>query len=67
MVAVLAIAHVDDRYGVTAASGALMGLTAAAHAGVWYPQTYAHGFYAGTRYMPLPNLVALVGRVVGGD
>ncbi len=66
-IAALAIVHVDDRYGVTAASGVWMGLTAAAHAGVWYPPDYSHGFYGGTRYMPLPILVELAGRIVGGE
>ena len=67
VVATLAAVHVDDRYGVGAASGVWMGLTAAAHAGVWYPATYSHGFYGGTRYMPLPILFELVGRIVGGE
>ena len=67
VVATLAAVHVDDRYAVGAASGVWMGLTAAAHAGVWYPATYSHGFYGGTRYMPLPILLELVGRIVGGE
>lgn len=67
VVATLAAVHVDDRYAVGAASGVWMGLTAAAHAGVWYPTTYSHGFYGGTRYMPLPILLELVGRIVGGE
>jgi hypothetical protein len=44
-----------------------MGLTAAAHAGTWYPPLYAHGFYGGTRYMPLPVLLELAGRGVSGE
>lgn len=66
-VAFLAIAHIDDRYGVSAAPGVWMGLAAAAHAGVWYPPAFAHGFYGGTRYMPLPILLQLGGRVVSGE
>jgi hypothetical protein len=67
MVAVLAVVHVDDRYGVSAASGVWMGLAAAARDGVWYPPLYAHGFFGGTRYMPLPILFELVGRAVSGE
>jgi hypothetical protein len=44
-----------------------MALAAAAHAGVWYPPTYANGFYGGTRYMPLPILLQAAGRSVGGE
>src|SRR5438105_1163517 len=66
-VALLAILHVDDRYGVGAASGVWMGLAAAAHGGVWYPAIYAHGFFGGTRYMPAPILLELVGRAVSGE
>ncbi|MGZ4333684.1 MAG: glycosyltransferase 87 family protein [Gaiellaceae bacterium] len=66
-VTALAVVHVDDRFDVGAASGAWIGLAAAAHAGVWYPVAYAHGFYGGTRYMPLPILVEVVGRAISGE
>src|SRR5690349_23695398 len=59
--------HVGDRYGVSAASGVWMGLTAAAHAGAWYPPVYSGGFYGGTRYMPTPILLELMGRAVSGE
>jgi hypothetical protein len=66
-VATLAVVHVDDRYGVSAASGVWMGLTAAVRAGAWYPPPYLHGFYGGTRYMPLPIVFELVGRQATGE
>ena len=50
-VVLLGAVHVSDRYGVSAASGVWMGLTAAAHGGTWYPAVFSHGFYGGTRYM----------------
>jgi hypothetical protein len=67
MVAALAVVHVDDRYGVSAASGVWMGLAAAAHDGVWYPPVYAHGFFGGTRYMPLPIVLQLGGHLVSNE
>ena len=67
IVAVLAVVHADDRFGVGAASGVWMGLTAAAHDGVWYPVVYSHGFFGGTRYMPLPIVLQLGGRLVSGE
>jgi hypothetical protein len=67
MVTVLAVVHADDRYGVGAASGVWMGLAAAAHDGVWYPPVYAQGFFGGTRYMPLPIVLQLGGRLVSGE
>jgi len=67
MVGLLAVVHVDDRFGVSAASGVWMGLTAAARDGVWYPPLYANGFFGGTRYMPLPIALQLVGRAVSGE
>src|SRR5581483_61086 len=65
-VAAIAIVHVDDRFDVGAASGAMMALAAAARAGVWYPPVFQHGFYGGTRYMPLPILIERVGAAAGG-
>ena len=56
-VVVLAAVHVDDRYGVSAASGVWMGLSSALRDGVFYPAVYANGFYGGTRYMPLPFIL----------
>ncbi len=49
-----AVVHVDDRYGVRAASGVWIGLSSALRDGVFYPPVYDNGFYGGTRYMPLP-------------
>ena len=66
-VLVLAIVHVDDRYGVSAASGVWMGLSSALRHGVFYPALYAHGFYGGTRYMPLPFLLEAAGGLVTGE
>jgi Glycosyltransferase family 87 len=66
-VGLLAAVHVDDRYGVSAASGVWIGLTAAAHAGHWYPPVYTSGFYGGTRYMPVPVLIELGGRAITGE
>lgn len=66
-VVLLGAVHLSDRYGVSAASGVWMGLTAAAHGGTWYPAVFSHGFYGGTRYMPLPVLLALGGRTVSGE
>ena len=54
---VLAAVHVDDRYGVGAASGVWMGLGSALRDGILYPPVYDNGFYGGTRYMPLPVIL----------
>ena len=66
-VAVLAIIHVDDRYGVSAASGVWMGLSSALLDGVFYPPIYDGGFYGGTRYMPLPFAVEAGAAWVTGE
>jgi hypothetical protein len=64
---VLAIAHIRDRQGIGAASGALMGLAASARHGVWYPPVLSHGFYGGTRYMPVPIVLGAAGSVVSNE
>lgn len=66
MVVVLAFAHFGDRYDVGAATGVFMGLAAATRHGVLYPAVYAHGFYAGTRYMPLPIVIEAAVSFLGG-
>jgi len=66
-VALLAVVHVDDRYGVSAASGVWMGLSSALQHGVVYPAVYADGFYGGTRYMPLPFVLQAVANAVAGE
>ncbi len=67
LVVLLAASHLDDRYGVGAAGGAFMGLAAAARAGVWYPAAFAHGFYGGTRYAPLPIALQALGASATGS
>ena len=66
-VVLLAVVHVDDRYGVSAAGGVWMGLSSALQHGVFYPAVYAHGFYGGTRYMPLPFIFETAGGLVTGE
>ncbi len=66
-VLVLAVAHVDDRFGVDHVSGTWLSLAAAAREGTLYPPLAADGFFAGTRYVPLPFLLQAVGDVVTGD
>jgi len=67
LLVVLAVVHIDDRYHVDAAAGAWMGLAAAARAGVWYPSVYAHGFYGGTRYAPLPIVAQAAAAALTGS
>ena len=66
LVLVLAVAHVDDRYDVGGTAGVWMGLAAAVRHGQLYPAVYAHGFYGGTRYMPLPMLLEAGVSFAGG-
>lgn len=66
-VALLAITHIDDLYDVGAAGGAWMGLATAARHGVLYPPIFAHGFFGGTRYMPLPIVIEAAGTAVAGS
>jgi hypothetical protein len=56
-VVLLAIAHLSDRYNVNHVSGSWMALAQAARSGTLYPPLFEHGFYGGTRFMPLPILV----------
>jgi Glycosyltransferase family 87 len=65
--ALLATVHIGDRYGLGAASGAWMGLAAAARHGVLYPSIYSHGYYAGTRYMPLPIVLEAGAAVISNE
>jgi hypothetical protein len=66
-VLLLAVAHVDDRYGVDHVSGSWLGLAAAARDGVLYPPLFDDGFYGGTRWMPLPFLLYALSDLVTGD
>lgn len=66
-VGLLAAVHVDDRYGVGAASGVWMGLSAALRDGVLYPAIYSDGFYGGTRYMPLPVVLEAGAATVSSE
>jgi hypothetical protein len=51
--AVIAAAHLRDRYQVNFTSGVYAGLAASLNAGTFYPDLYDGEHYAGTRYMPL--------------
>ncbi len=51
--AVIALAHLRDRYQVNFTSAVYAGLAASLNAGTFYPDLYDGEHYAGTRYMPL--------------
>lgn len=55
--AILAAAHVNDRYRVDFVSGTWLALADYATHGTLYPPLHADGHYGGTRYMPLPALL----------
>jgi hypothetical protein len=49
----LAIVHLSTLYDINQTSGAWLSFAYYLDHGVLYPPPYMHGFYAGTRYMPL--------------
>lgn len=51
--ALVALAHVTDRYQVNFVSGVYAGLAMHLNAGTFYPTLYDGNHYGGTRYMPL--------------
>lgn len=51
--AIIAIAHVRDRYQVNFVSGVYAGLAMHLNSGTFYPPLYDGATYGGTRYMPL--------------
>jgi hypothetical protein len=65
--AVLAMAHVDDRYRVDFVSGTWLALADYVTRGMLYPPFYADGYLGGTRYMPLPVLLDGGAAKLGGD
>ncbi|MDQ3823799.1 MAG: hypothetical protein M3321_11245, partial [Actinomycetota bacterium] len=65
--AVLAVAHVDDRYRVDFVSGTWLALADYATRGTLFPPEYDDGFLGGTRYMPLPVLLDAAAVELTGD
>jgi hypothetical protein len=64
--AVVAAAHLRDRFQVNPASGVYAGLAASLNAGTFYPEVYDGENYAGTRYMPLSFVLhAGIARLTG--
>jgi hypothetical protein len=62
----LAIAHVNDRYGLDQVSGARIALAKYFNSGTLYPKLYDGHFYGGSRFMPLPIILhGLAARVTG--
>jgi hypothetical protein len=62
----LAIAHLNDRYGLDQVSGARIALARYFNGGTLYPKLYDGHIYGGTRFMPLPIILhGLVARVTG--
>jgi hypothetical protein len=62
----LAIAHIDDRYGIDHASGARVALARYFDRGVLYPELYDGEFYGGSRFMPLPLIAhGSVSKITG--
>ncbi|AGL20832.1 glycosyltransferase family 39 protein [Actinoplanes sp. N902-109] len=53
----VALAHLFDFYGLEHGAGTWVSLADWARRGQLIPPISTHGFYAGTRYMPLPVLV----------
>lgn len=51
--AVLALAHIRDRYQINFVSGVYTGLAMHLNSGTFYPEFYDGTHYGGTRYMPL--------------
>ena len=66
-VLLLAVVHVDDRFGVDHVSGSWLALAAAVRDGVVYPPLHENGFYGGTRWMPLPFVLYGAADAVTGD
>jgi hypothetical protein len=66
-VLLLAVGHVDDRFGVDHVSGSWLGLGAAVRDGVLYPPLHDDGFYGGTRWMPLPFVLYGAADLLTGD
>lgn len=56
----IVLVFVDDRYGVGHVPGTWMALAAETLEGRFYPPLAEDGYFAGTRYMPIP-IVALAG------
>jgi hypothetical protein len=54
---VLALAHLDDRFQIDPAMGTRLVLAQDSSRGVLYPPIYQAGYFAGTRYMPIPFVV----------
>ena len=64
--ALLAAAHVDDRYKLDHVSGARIALAQYVNEGTLYPELDDGRFYGGTRFMPLPVLLhAAVAKLTG--
>lgn len=62
----LAVVHAGNRYEVDHVGGARMALAQAANNGVLYPPLAEGGYYAGTRFMPLPIVLhAGASRITG--
>jgi hypothetical protein len=53
----VAFAHLSDRAFITYQAGSRMGLALYARDGILYPPLFDHGFYGGTRMMPIPILL----------
>src|SRR5713101_2994738 len=64
--AVVATAHLSDRYQVNFISGIYTTLAARFNDGTFYPELYDGEHYGGTRYMPLPFVLqAVLARLTG--
>lgn len=63
----LAVIHVNDRAFITPAAGSRMGLAGYARDGTLYPPLFSHGFYGGTRMMPVPILLHAAFSLVTGE
>jgi hypothetical protein len=60
----IAVAHVDDRFGLDQVSGARIALARYFNDGTLYPALYDGHSYGGTRFMPLPIVLhGLIARL----
>jgi hypothetical protein len=65
--ALLAAAHVDDRYRLDHVSGARIALAQYVNEGTLYPELDDGRFYGGTRFMPLPILLHAAAAKLTGE
>jgi hypothetical protein len=65
--ALLAAAHVNDRYKLDHVSGARIALAQYVNEGTLYPELDGGQFYGGTRFMPLPVLLHAAAAKLTGD